>query len=190
MLAILFGLGLDEALRQLARLPSQQRAFLGYGLCVGLLQFGLLVYNPREMAPYRSEAWADERLVAALAALPGQVFAPDFDAYVRDAGRPEQPYSGAAAELLGGYGGQQTPEGADWLHLVETPLRQHVYDYVVLDPESPLFFFKSTAEAAGYADAGPLFPTGDAFWLWRTGRVPKAEVYVPSERLAAEQRPR
>jgi 4-amino-4-deoxy-L-arabinose transferase-like glycosyltransferase len=190
ILAVLFGLGLDEALRQLGHLPREQRIFLEYGVCVGLLQLVLLVYNPRELAPYRSEAWADDRLVATLAALPGQLFAPDFDTYVRVAGRPEQPYSGSAAELLGGYGGQQTPEGTAWVGLIAAPLRQHVYDYIVLDPESPNFFFEQAAESAGYADAGPLFPADDPFWLWRTGRVPKAEVYVPRERLAAEVRPR
>ena len=188
-LAVLFGLGFDEALGQLGRLPREQRALLNYGLCVGLFQLGLLAYNPRELAPYRSEGWADERLATTLAALPGQVFAPDFDAYVRPAGRAEQPYSGSAAELLGGYGGHAVPEGTAWMGQVEATLRQHTYDEVVLDPETPFFFFQGTLERAGYADAGPLFPSGDAFWLWRTGRVPKAEVYVPRDRLPAEQRP-
>ena len=188
-LAILFGLGFDEALAQLGRLPREQRVFVAYGLCVGLFQFGLLAYNPRDLAPYRSEGWADERLAVTLAGLPGQVFAPDFDAYLRPANRPEQPFSGSAAELLGGYGGHAVPEGTAWLGQVESALRQHTYDEVVLDPESPFFFFKGTVEGAGYADAGPLFPSGDEFWLWRTGRVPKAEVYVPRDRLPAAKRP-
>jgi 4-amino-4-deoxy-L-arabinose transferase-like glycosyltransferase len=138
----------------------------------------------------RSDAWADERLSATLSSLPGTVFAPDFDAFVQAAGgRPEQPYSGSAAELMGSYGGHTVAEGEAWRHAVSAQLRQRVYDYVVLDPESWLFFLNNVVEQSGYVDAGPLFPTGDEFWLWRTGRTPKAEVFVPQERLATLRTP-
>jgi 4-amino-4-deoxy-L-arabinose transferase-like glycosyltransferase len=182
VLAILFALGLHEALRQLARLPRQRRAFWAFGVGVGIFQLLLLAYNPRLLAPYRSEAWADERLASALNSLPGTLFAPDFDAYMPESGRPEQPYSGPAAELIGSYGGFMRPEGEVWLESVRQQLQQRAFDHVVLDPESNLFFFKGVVTATDYVDTGPLFPAGDEFWLWRTGRIPKAEVYVPRER--------
>jgi hypothetical protein len=74
------------------------------------------------------------------------------------------------------------------VHLVEQRLQRREFDYVVLDPESPLFIFKGIVDRTGYVDAGPLFPSGDEFWLWRTGIEPKAEVYVPAERLPSEKR--
>lgn len=186
ILAVIFGLGFFEALRLLSQVPDRRRPLLfAYGVAVGLFQLALLVYNPRQMVPYRSDAWADQRLSATLQALPGKVFAPDFDAFM-NAG--EQPFTGSAAELVGGYGGRPVDDGLDWIHQVDARLQQHQYDAVVLDPESPLPIFKGAVDRAGYADAGPLFPQGDEFWLWRTGIEPKAEVYVPAERLAAQKR--
>jgi 4-amino-4-deoxy-L-arabinose transferase-like glycosyltransferase len=34
-------------------------------------------------------------------------------------------------------------------------------------------------EGSGYVDAGPLFPAGDQFYLWKTALTPDAHLYVP-----------
>jgi hypothetical protein len=183
ILAIAFALGLHEGLTLLSPGPNGQQAFWAYGVGVGIFQLLLLAQNPRLLAPYHSDLWADQRLAATLQALPGKVYAPDFDAFMRDANEPEQPYAGSAAELLGGYGGVMAPAGGVWLESVRAALRAREYNYVVLDPESAWTFFKGAAEQSGFVDQGPLFPDGDEFWLWRTGQTPKAEVYVPKERL-------
>lgn len=188
VLAIVFALGLHEMLRQLRHLPDASRHFWGFGVGIGILQLVLLIYQPRAMVPYRSDGWADERLAARLASLPGQVFAPDYDAYLLGSGRPEQPYSGALAELLGGYGGTLVPEGEGVMQTLSARLARREYDRVVLDPESQFFFFSGALREAGYVDSGPLFDADDEIWLWRTGVTPKAELYVPAERIASSGR--
>jgi hypothetical protein len=74
------------------------------------------------------------------------------------------------------------------MQAVQQKLHEREFNYVVLDPESPLFFFRTALQEAGYVDAGPLFPAGDEFWLWRSRLTPKAQVYVPQERLGLEKR--
>ena len=110
--AILLGLGLHEGLRQFAGASVRARTFQGYlvGLCV--LQLALLVYDPRATVPYRVDRVADEELAAAIAALPGPVFAPDFGGYTTSA-QGQQPLQGAIDELFGGFGGGMTAEGQD-----------------------------------------------------------------------------
>ena len=183
MLAILFGLGLDEGLRQLNQAQQQARTYWVFAVCVGILQLVLLIYNPRLMVPYRSDLWADERLAATLTALPGNLFAPDYDAFVQQRARyTEQPFAGAFAELIGGYGGSGDPESGVLLERLHERLVQREYDYVVLDPDSQWFFFSGAVKSAGYVDVGPLFPPNDEFWLWRTSISPRSELYVPRER--------
>jgi hypothetical protein len=184
ILSILFGLGLHEALFQLNRVREHNSAPLAFALSVGILQLILLIYNPRLMVPYRSDTWANERLANTLAALPGRLFAPDFDSYVQQRSEGvEQPFTGAFAELLGGYGGRGAPQGNALRAQLSDRLQRREYDYVVLDPDSQWFFFSGTLRDAGYVDAGPLFAAGDEFWLWHTAITPKSELYVPKERL-------
>lgn len=177
--ALLFGLGLPEGLRLLDGTGARLATFRSLLLAWGVLQMLILLYNPRLAVPYRSDLWADDRLESTLAALPGPIFAPDFDAFLRDTDKGEQPYSGAAAELVGGFGGHTTPVGGQWTGEVGAALTAHQFNYVILVPENgSTFFIHDAAVAAGYTDAGALFPEGDKFWLWRSGLQPHAEIYV------------
>lgn len=178
LVALLLGLGLHAALQQIGRDIRWPHILQTYilGLCV--LQFGLIAYNPRLLVPYRSEQWAAERLTATLASLPGDLFAPDLDGYVRGTGKGEQPLLGAVEELTGGYGGRMTPEGEAWTDELQVALRQKRYSHVVLN--EPCCEVKAALEKAGYVAAGPLFPPGDDYWLWSTGRSPTdLQLFVP-----------
>jgi 4-amino-4-deoxy-L-arabinose transferase-like glycosyltransferase len=184
ILSILTGLGLAEALRQLQQLTDGRGPYYAFAVSIAILQLLLLIYNPRDMVPYRSDLWADDRLASTLASLPGSLFAPDFDAFVgQRADGPPQPYLGSVAELLGGYGGHAVPEGDAWVQTLRDRLSRREYDYVVVDPESQWFFVSGALRDANYADAGPLFPPDDDFWRWGGGTAPRSEVYVPRERL-------
>jgi len=57
----------------------------------------------------------------------------------------------------------------------------HATPAVVVDPDFPAFFVNNVATDNGYVAAGPLFPGNDEFWRWRSGRTPKAELYVPPQ---------
>ena len=185
ILAVFFGLGLHAALQFVSGASTKAPPLRGYILGLGIFQCLVMLYNPRLMVPYRSDLWADQRLAGSLAALQGAVFAPDFLGYLGDTSNRDQAFLGAAGELVGIYGGGATPEGNAWTNELGQALTQRKYDYVVLEPDSFMYFVKGVVEHGGYVDAGPMFPPDDEFWLWRNGRTPKAEIYVPRERLGS-----
>jgi 4-amino-4-deoxy-L-arabinose transferase-like glycosyltransferase len=173
ILAVLFGLGLGSLLELLERAP-RVRVYL-VALC--LAQFVILGYNPRLTVPYRSDGWAGDRLVAAIGALPGRVFAPDYGEFALRAGKGDQPYTAGPMELVGGFGGGMTSVGQQYLDQLNAALGQGQYDYVLLEPQSSALSLKAAVEANGYVDAGPLFPPGDQFYLWKTSLTPDAHLY-------------
>ena len=85
-LAILFGFGLHEALRQFAGASVRARTFQGYLLGLGVLQLALLAYDPRPIVPYRADRVADGQLAAAIAVFPG-LFLHPISAAIRPARR-------------------------------------------------------------------------------------------------------
>jgi hypothetical protein len=144
----------------------------------------ILGYNPRLSVPYRSDGWAGDRLVASIAALPGSVLAPDYGEFAVRAGKGDQPYTAGPMELVGAFGGGRTSVGDEWIAALDAALAARRYDYVLVEPETNAFFLKTELSANDYVEAGPLFPRGDPFYLWKTPLEPDARVYVPRERLA------
>lgn len=169
-IALLFGLGYAGISGLLAGTQARLTVLRTYfvGLCV--LQFALLVYNPRLLVPYRSEQWAAERLSARLASLDGPLFAPNLDGYVRGTNKGEQPYIGAVLEIQGSYGGPGSAEGEAWQTDLLTALRNRQFKHVVLIEDC--CGTREALEAAGYVSEGSLFPPGDDYWLWTNGRTP------------------
>jgi hypothetical protein len=175
ILAVMFGLGAGAFLELLRRAPQVR----GYVLGLCLAELLILGYNPRLTVPYRSDGWAGDRLVDRIGALPGRVFAPDYGEFAARAGKGDQPYTAGPMELVGGFGGGLTPGGEQYLAQLNDALRQRQYDYVLLEPQSNAFYLKAAVEGNGYVDAGPLFPPGDQFYLWKTALEPDAHLYVP-----------
>lgn len=176
VLAILFALGVNEAL---SRLPGdgQTRPIRGYIFAVAIAQLLVLMYNPRLIVPYSSDRWDGERLTATLAALPGPIFAGSYQGFVSD---PSiiAPDLGAVRELEGAFGGTGTQEGSDWDGMLAGALVQRRFTYLIVDPDNSAAIVPLLADAYGYEHVGPLFPEGDIYWAWRTGWAPKADVYV------------
>ena len=182
ILAILFGLSLGEALRLLhdVKLREVHRYVLG----LALAQLVLLGYNPRLTVPLRSDGWAGDRLVATLGALPGTLFAPDYDEFSRRAGKGNQPSTVSPMELVGGFGGGVSREGPAYVAQLNAALAERRFDYVLLEPQSNASYLKAALESTGYIDTGPLFPPDDQFYLWKTPLTPDAHLYVPRERAS------
>jgi hypothetical protein len=178
--AVLLGLGVHEMRRQIGSASGRARTFQAYvvGLCV--VQFALIAYNPRPLVPYRSDQWADDRLAARLASLPGKIFAPDLGGYLSASGNGEQPHIGAVGELEGFYGGPMKPEGSRWHAELNDALKQHAFTYVVLLETEPDCCLKKSVLDSGYVDAGPLFAPDDDFFRWKTtfGHTPEAHLYA------------
>jgi hypothetical protein len=181
LVALLLGLGLAFAVREVRGASARISAFRSYLLALCLLQFALIAYNPRLLVPYRSEQWAAERLASTLAAFPGPLYAPDLDGYLLGSGKGEQPHLGAVGELMGGYGGAVTAEGLRWRAELAAAFGERRYDHVVIGKNSCCDVHN--AMAADYVSVGPLFPPDDDYWRWTAGRSPgDLEVFVPRPR--------
>jgi len=175
--ALLFGLGLHEVLDRLASAAVSVRQVRAYVLAVALVQFGILLYNPRLVVPYRSDAWDGDRLRETLAARPGPIFAGSYQGYVGpDATAPDL---GAVQELEGNFAGSSTRISDAWDQQFAQALIARRFGAVIVDPDNPASSVPILATDYGYWDAGPLFPPGDIYWSWRTGWSPKAELYLP-----------
>jgi hypothetical protein len=182
VLAILFGLGVNEGLSLVGGGTSGLRALRGYVLAVCVAEFLIVAYNPRTTVPLRSDSWAGARLSEGIGALPGSVYAPGFGEWSRDGGKGDQPAYGSMMEIGGAFG-DPDPAVGGWQSELNQALLARRYDYVLLDPTSDAFFLKGTVEQSGYVDSGPLFQPNDEFYLWRTGAAPDARVYIPVERM-------
>lgn len=179
--AILFGLGLHEALRQIGAASPRARVARAYLLAVAIGAFGVVVYNPRLWVPYRSDRWAAERLSATLALMPRPIFAGSYQGFVSldDASGVVAPDLAAVNELLGEQVRPGTPEGEQWASALVQALIERRLTYVIIDPDNQAVGVPILAAAYGYVDVGPLFGEGDDFWRWRTGGwTPRAEVYA------------
>jgi Dolichyl-phosphate-mannose-protein mannosyltransferase len=180
LMAILLGLGLNETLRQIGDTSARAIAFRAYVLGLCCVQFALIAYNPRPLVPYRSDQWADDRLAARLASLPGEIFAPDLDGYLVGSANAEQPHLAALGELEGFYGGRMTPEGVRWHAELDAALKEHRFSYVVVGEAEGDCCLKKSLLDNGYLDAGPLFGPDDDFFRWKTptGHTPEEHVYA------------
>jgi hypothetical protein len=177
-IALLAGLGLHEALVWIGSATGRSRAARSYLLAAAVGQLVVLLYNPRFLVPYRSDGWADDRLAATLAKLPGPIFAGSFQGYVRGAPGAVAPDLAAVVELQGEQERPSTPEGEQWSKDLGAALAARRYTYLIVNPDNDGFIVPQLANAYGYVDIGPLFPPQDVYWAWRTGWAPKVEVYA------------
>jgi hypothetical protein len=190
-LAILFGLGFHETLQLMRTRFSDARAPLVALFAVAAFVLTAFEYTPGQLVPLRANRKAGQRLVGAIASLPGSVLAPDAGEYQLDAGRGDQAYPANWLELMGAYGGQVLPEGREWLSLFEQTLASRQFEYVLVDPERHGPELHNVLSRHGYVNEGRLIAPDDPFYTWTIGRstgggsfTPVLEVYVPPERAA------
>jgi hypothetical protein len=177
-LSMLAALGLSEAARWIGDRSPLARTGQLYVLAAAIGQLVVLIYNPRLQIPYRSDAWAGDRLTSRLADLPGPIFAGAYQGYVRGAAGALAPDLEAVVELEGEQVRPSTPEGDQWEGELAGALVARRFTYVIVNPDIDGFIVPLLATDYGYDDIGPLFPSGDVYWSWRTSWAPRAEVYA------------
>jgi hypothetical protein len=179
-----FGLGLAECLKRLDGPQRQVRAFRNYALVLGLLELAFVHYNPRATSPLRSDVEGGQRFVAAIRALPGAVFGPEFPELVYQAGKGDSAFGLSVGELQGIFGGKPRPQASIWTTAYAQALDERRFDEVLLETDGVLPFLSDTTHDHGYVDTGPLIPTGDEYYRLETHYLPNLHVWVPRERVA------
>ncbi len=183
--AMLFGLGVPAiaALAQ-ARLPESRALPIGLFLAAALA-LGMLEYSADQPAPLRANARAGQRLVDAIAALPGPVFAPDVEEFQVRAGKGDHATAAGVQELLGNFGGTTLPEGRQYLDSLDRALTNREYAYVLFDPEGFDLELKDRLTGHGYELVGPLMQADERFFAWRLGASSGGGSLTPSPILYA-----
>jgi 4-amino-4-deoxy-L-arabinose transferase-like glycosyltransferase len=178
-----FGLGLAECLKRLDVPQRQVRMFRDYVLLLGLIQLAFVHYNPRETSPLRSDVEGGQRFVAAIGALPGTVFGPEFPELVYQAGKGDDAFGLSVGELQGVFGGKPRPQASIWTTAYARALDERRYDEVLLETDGVLPFLSDTTRDHGYVDTGPLIPSGDEYYRLENHYMPNLHVWVPRERV-------
>jgi hypothetical protein len=90
----------------------------------------------------------------------------------------------AVVELQGEQERPSTPEGDQWSKDLAAALESRRFTYIIVNPEIDGFVVPELATAYEYRDVGPLFPSNDVYWQWRSTWAPKAELYVSPQAAA------
>jgi len=164
-LGIIFGLAFAHLLQNKNLFPVRDAilrpAFL-YLVC--LLQFATLAYNPLAKIPSDQNRLGGDRLVAAIRAIPGNVFIPSHNYLTGLAGKPVYAHNIALAEAMGVFGNPANARyGADLTQTLAEVGRRKEFGAIILDGTDATIL--PDGPATGYhLQAYPELETGDEFF--------------------------
>jgi hypothetical protein len=172
-MAITFGLGLHVAQRLIDESPSERRHALAIALPIAaLIQFSLLLYDPRTQLPRANDAALGERLVEGLRQAPGSVLAPCHPELTERAGKGTHFHEMAFMAVA------KSGTGAVERGLFEEfrkDLQQHRWQTIVLDKGDWLW----DEVACCYAPTVPVFEHDQDFWPVTGMRRRPEVIFVP-----------
>lgn len=134
ILSILFGLGLEEALKTLNLVNADYKdriEILIHIVC--LCQLVILFYNPFAQIPTTADVNNGYNLVELISKVDGDVFIPDHGHLSILAGKQPYAHHSAIWDIL--RGNQQTPEKELLSDDLNAAIRQQVFDMIILDTE-------------------------------------------------------
>lgn len=134
ILSVLFGLGLEEALKTLNLVNADYKdriEILIHIMC--LCQLVILFYNPFAQIPTTADVNNGYNLVELISKVDGDVFIPDHGHLSILAGKQPYAHHSAIWDIL--RGNQQTPEKELLSDDLNAAIRQQVFDMIILDTE-------------------------------------------------------
>ncbi|MBU1319925.1 MAG: glycosyltransferase family 39 protein [candidate division Zixibacteria bacterium] len=158
-IAILFGLGVREALRAAATaLRNHRSTIISYIYVACIIQFASLVYNPFDRLPKDSDALAGEQFVSMLSGMPGDIYIPNHPYLAVQAGKPPYAHSMALRDILKGEDGSIK---AQFTAELLGALEERRFSVVVLD-NKPWWFDDEVGECYCLLDTTAI--AGSDFW--------------------------
>jgi len=133
-LSILFGLGLDEALRTIDQLNADYKdriEVLIHAIC--LIQLIILFYNPYAQIPTATDLNNGHELISLLSKVDGDVYIPDHSHLAILADKQTFAHHSAIWDIV--RGDQQTPGKALLEEDLNNAIRQQIFDMIILDTE-------------------------------------------------------
>jgi Dolichyl-phosphate-mannose-protein mannosyltransferase len=131
VVAILFGLGLHDAVVRASALPGR-RGLQAFALAAGALQLMARIYDPRAYLPSKDHEHAWRELLAAVGAMKGDVYVSAHGFVTSRVGKPAHAHQMALSdELRSGAGG----EAGELRREVRRSLDRRRFDAILLDNE-------------------------------------------------------
>jgi 4-amino-4-deoxy-L-arabinose transferase-like glycosyltransferase len=170
-ISILAGLGLH---RWLAAAGERPGWILG-AWCLLLVQFGALIYDPRDHLPSAADREAGESLVERLAGIDGEVFLPNHGYLLQRAGKPMQAHTlGMDNVFLDDRG----PTGSALRESLKGAFDAQRWSVVILDSDGRYL----PGTRGNYRQIGHAFDSSEVFWPVTGGRLRPEFVFVPTDR--------
>lgn len=178
ILAILFGLGLQQMLGFIEASPAGKLYFRKFiFLMVCLVQFIILAYNPFNNVPPQRDVDAGRGLITTISQQPGEVLMPSFCYIVRAAGKNSDCFHIVAfEELLGGFGGDITPYGAQLSATIKKSIEEKRYSAILVG--NMPFPWRDELEQY-YTIQRSLFDDNETFLTYSAMPVRPEFIYVP-----------
>lgn len=123
-----------------------------------VLQFRLLVYDPRLYIPTPDDLRAGQELLAGVRSAPGEVLLMRHGYLPADAGKTTSADYMALYDVIRG---PKVPAREELLQEIDSAIRERRFDLIVLDPQEKLF---EDTIAETYRPVGPVFGHPAVFW--------------------------
>jgi hypothetical protein len=160
-LAMLFAMGMCEALRTIGAQPQRTQVAAIVYLCVLCsIQFGILRYNPAAQIPTQADEDAGRSMLRTISERPGEVFIPSHGYLATLAGKRSYGSGMAIFDMQ-----RDSPIRAGLVEEVRAAIREQKFDSMVLDAPSSWFADAWFPEVYQYYEKqDTLFADPGVFW--------------------------
>jgi len=176
VLAILFGLGLNELFKFARQLPIDFRGRLeGLIQIACLIQLLIMAYNPYAQIPTKADLEAGQKLVQLLSDVKGEVFLPDHGYLPTLAGKKTYAHESAIWDVL--RGDRQTIGKTLLAEELKDAIHQQVFDKIILDSDLDLNWCCVEIDQT-YTKVGEVFQDQTSFYTVTGDKKRPTYIYV------------
>jgi len=175
-LCILFGLGLQEALRTVDEMPDAKKPVMqSFIFLVCIVQFVSLTYNPIKLLPTQADLAAGKEFIEKLKSFPGDVFIPHHPYYAVMAGKNPYALIICMSDVPRGDNG---PIAKNLVNQLKQAFDEKSFSAVIVDHDQDLLGLHIEEV---YKEYGPAFDNENVFRPRAGHKLRPSTIYVPDK---------
>ncbi len=175
-LCILFGLGIQEALRSVEEMPDVKKPMIqSFIYLVCIVQFVSLTYNPLKLVPSQADLAAGKEFIEKLKSFPGEVFIPYHPYYAVMAGKNPYALIICMSDVPRGDNG---PIAKNLVNQLKQALDEKLFSAVIVDSDLDLL---GLHVGKPYEEYGPVFDKERVFHPVTGHSMRPSRIYVPEQ---------
>ena len=184
MLSILFGLGMDKVFEFAQFELEDQRAKMAvYVYLACIIQFALLLYNPRDEIPRQQDLQAGQRFIRLIDEIQGDIFVPNHGYLPALAGKDIQAHGMAVYDVLRG---SEEHTKAELIEEINSAIGEKRFSAIILDNSDFVSNYLRPEVEKYYETKQHIFSSETVFWPI-TGMITRPEnIYMPKENETEE----